>query len=113
MKKNIFLMLLSVFLFSCSSDNDSAPDLKGKAFYGVAISNCGSSSPITNLNRSEYILMTFEDASGNDISFQPKANTWYKMPTGGTRVKTGSDVSPIDSPASFAFLTKEYASPCQ
>ena len=27
MKKIIFLMLLSVFLFSCSSDNDSAPDL--------------------------------------------------------------------------------------
>lgn len=113
MKKIIFLFSFFFFLFSCSSDNDSTPDLKGKAFYGVAVSNCGSSTPITNLTSNEYVLMTFEDASGNDVSYKPKPNTWYKMGFGNTRIKTGSDVTPKDSPASFGFLTTEYTTPCQ
>ena len=117
MKKIIELsLLLSInlmILSACSSSESSTPDLKGKAFYGVAISNCGSSTPITNLTSSEYVLMRFEDASGNDISFQPKPNTWYKFSFGSTRVKTGSDVTPKNSPITFDFATTEYSTPCQ
>jgi hypothetical protein len=60
--------------------------------------------------------MTFEDAAGNDVSYQPKANTWYKMNSPGslsTWVKTGTDVTPKNVSISFGFTTTEYSSPCQ
>ncbi len=112
-KRSLLFAIFVTFLSACSNSDSPVPDLKGKAFYGVAVSNCGSSTPITNLTSNEYVLMTFEDVSGNDVSYQPKPNTWYKMGFSNTRVKTGSDVTPKDSPGSFGFLTTEYTTPCQ
>ena len=120
MKKIIvFLMLISVLtipFYGCSgSDSDEkSVDLTGKIFYGVATASCNPTS-VTNLSSSEYVMMSFADENGNEISYQPKPNTWYRMCTGSACawVKTGSDVSPKDSPMSFDFLPNEYNAPCQ
>jgi hypothetical protein len=109
----IIATILSVLSFSCSSSDSASKNLIGKIFNGVAVANCGNPTSITNLTSSDYVLMSFEDASGNEISYQPKPNTWYKMGYGNTWVKTGTDVAPKDSPASFGFLSTEYKSPCQ
>ncbi len=112
MKKNI-LGIVSVFLFfiSCSSDS-SSEDFTGKVFYGVAIADCNPKS-ITNLSPDEYVLMSFVDENDNEVSYKPKPNTWYRTSFGGFWVKTGTDVSPKNSPISFDFKSKEYNAPCQ
>ncbi|MBP6754511.1 MAG: hypothetical protein KA210_00075 [Bacteroidia bacterium] len=120
MKKNIkILSLLSVLLiaiFGCSSSDSETPevDLKGKVFYGIVVASCNPAST-TNLTPDEYVLMSFSDENGNEISYQPKPNTWYRMCNGNlcTWAKTGSDVTPKDSPMSFDFLPNEYNAPCQ
>jgi hypothetical protein len=110
--KKIILGIVSVLLFiSCSKDSESE-DFTGKVFYGVATSTCSPTS-ITNLSPNEYVLMSFVDENDNDISYQPKPNTWYRMSFAGSWVKTGTDVSPKDSPISFGFIKTEYSSPCQ
>lgn len=118
MKNNIkILTLLSVLLiaiFGCSDSDSSQVDLRGKSFYGVVTATCNPTT-ITNLLPDEYVMMSFADEDGNEISYQPKPNTWYRMCFGSSCawVKTGSNVTPQDSEISFDFLKTEYSSPCQ
>ena len=112
--KKIILGIASVLLcISCSSDS-SSEDFSGKIFYGVASASC-SPTTITNLSAKDYVLMSFVDENGDEISYQPRPNTWYKMCNGSACMwaKTGNDVSPKDSPISFDFINTEYNSPCQ
>jgi hypothetical protein len=111
MKKLIFLTVSMFSLISCSSDS-SSEDLNGKVFYGVATASCFPTK-LTNLSPNEYVLMSFVDEDGNDVSYQPKPNTWYRMDFSGQWVKTGINVTPQDSPLSFGFLPIEYKAPCQ
>lgn len=117
MKKKSFLLFTSLLLtiFGCSnSDTNSTTDLKGKVFYGVVSASCSPTST-TNLSAKDYVLMSFIDENGDEISYQPKPNTWYRMCAGSACMwaKTGSDVTPKDSPLSFSFLTREYSGPCK
>ncbi|MBP6387377.1 MAG: hypothetical protein KA327_12235 [Pseudarcicella sp.] len=59
--------------------------------------------------------MSFVDENDNEVSYQPRPNTWYRMCNGSACMwaKTGSDVTPVDSPISFDFIKTEYTSPCQ
>ena len=112
MKK--IILGISTFLFmSCSSDS-SSEDYTGKVFYGVASASC-SPTNVTNLNPDEYVLMSFVDENDNEVNYQPKPNTWYRMCGGSACMwaKTGNDVSPVDSPISFDFINTEYTNPCQ
>lgn len=113
MRKLIFLTASLLLLLSCSNDS-SSEDLKGKVFYGVATATCFPTNQ-TNLSPDEYVLMSFADEDGNQVSYQPKPNTWYRMCFGSacTWAKTGSNVTPQDSPISFDFLQNEYTSPCK
>lgn len=112
MKKYLLVGLFLSIFCGCKKSSSSTTDLKGKAFYGVASASCNPTR-IVNLSSVDYVLMVFEDASGNDVSFQPKPNTWYKMSNSGVWAKTGSDVTPKDIPLGFGFRTTEYSSPCQ
>jgi hypothetical protein len=112
--KNFLIVTTIVLLsFSCSSDSSSS-DLTGKVFYGVATASCAPTT-IDNLTPDEYVLMSFVDENDNEVSYQPRPNTWYRMCNGSACMwaKTGSDVSPVDSPISFDFIKTEYTSPCQ
>lgn len=109
----LFLMtFLSVIYTSCSKSDSTPADITDKAFYGVAVANCPSTN-VTNLTSSEYILMSFVDNAGNTISYQPSPNTWYKMSTSNTYVKTGTDVTPKDAPMTWDFSSTVHSAPCQ
>ncbi|WP_353084465.1 hypothetical protein [Flavobacterium sp.] len=110
----MLVTLYTIIFTSCSkTDNTPTPeDLTDKAFYGVAIANCPSTN-VTNLTSSEYIFMSFVDNTGNSISYQPLPNTWYKMNTANTYVKTGSDVSPKDAVVTWDFSSTVRTAPCQ
>lgn len=105
---------LSIIYSACSKSDEPSTnaDLTGKAFYGVAVANCPSTT-VTNLSSSEYMLMTFVDNAGNEISYQPLPNTWYRMNTANTYVKTGSDVTPKDAVVSWDFSSAIRSGPCQ
>jgi hypothetical protein len=113
MKKIFSLLIALFFIISCSSDS-SSEDFTGKVFYGVATASCAPTT-IENLTPDEYVFMSFVDENDNEVSYQPRPNTWYKMCNGSACMwaKTGSDVSPVDSPVSFDFINTEYNSPCQ
>jgi hypothetical protein len=110
----IFLIVTTIVFLSFSCSSDSSENLKGKVFYGVASATCLPTT-IDNLTPNEYILMSFVDENDNEVSYQPRPNTWYRMCNGSACMwaKTGSDVSPVDSPISFDFIKTEYSSPCQ
>ena len=110
----MLITLLTVIFTSCSKSDDTPTpaDLTDKAFYGVAVTNCPSTN-VTNLTSSDYILMSFVDNTGNSISYQPLPNTWYKMNTSNTYVKTGSDVTPKDAVLTFDFSSTVRSGPCQ
>jgi hypothetical protein len=113
--KKIILVIASVLLcISCSRDS-SSEDFTEKVFYGVASASCSPTTSITNLSPDDYIRMSFKDENDNDVSYQPRPNTWYRMCDGNLCMwaKTGNDVSPKDSPISFTFFKTEYSSPCQ
>lgn len=103
------ILTAALILIGCSKSSISNTNLKDKVFYGVAALDCSNPGVVINLTSQEYVMMIFEDASGNSISYQPKANTWYKMANGlgSTWVKTGSDVTPKDIPIGFPFLASE------
>ena len=112
---SLSITIIFITLFGCKKSDSANVDLKGKVFYGVVVATCNPTQT-TNLNQTDYVLMAFEDAAGNDVSYQPKANTWYKMNYPGslaTWVKTGSDVTPKNAPMSFGFSTTEYTGPCK
>ena len=113
MKKIILTATAVLILFSCSR-NSSSENLLGKSFYGVAYASCFPTE-VTNLTPDEYYLIYFLDEDGNEISYQPKPNTWYRMCFGSacTWIKTGNDVSPQDSFISDGIYAIEYTSPCQ
>jgi hypothetical protein len=108
------LIILIILVNACSKSDEPSTnaDLTGKAFYGVAVANCPSTT-VTNLSSSEYMLMTFVDNAGNEISYQPLPNTWYRMNTANTYVKTGSDVTPKDAVVSWDFSSAVRSGPCQ
>jgi hypothetical protein len=110
---SLSITIIFITLFGCKKSDSANVDLKGKVFYGVVVATCNPTQT-SNLTQTDYVLMAFEDASGNDVSYQPKPNTWYKMSFGGgVWVKTGSDVTPKDVPMSFGFSTTEYSGPCK
>lgn len=108
---SLFTILL---LQACNKKESITPNFKGKVFYGVVTASCNPTKIVNLGNSSDYVLMIFEDASGNGISYQPKPNTWYKMSgNAGIWAKTGSDVTPKDIPLGFDFLSTEHNSPCK
>lgn len=107
--KKLILLLLTGILLSCSSDSST----KDKAFYAVAYATC-SPTEIENIPLGE-VFISFMDEDWNDISYQPKKNTWYRACYGNACFwyKTGNNVTPQNADFSSGVLSIEYNSPCQ